>query len=129
MSTLNQKYRPYFSAAELLEIIHTFKQHPTPARMGIIKYLEGYLVKINHGIITPAHVPVLTAIQKLGFDPVLESMPTKTQIMQAAWEKVSLNPSAATPAEIELCMEYKYVHDLMTPKEMKDYEAANGFVS
>lgn len=122
----NQKYRPYFSGEELLEIIRTFKEYPSPKRMGIIKYLESFLVKINHGIINPAHTVQESAVQKLGFDTEFNALPTREQQMYAAWVKVTANPSSATPREIELCMEYKYLNKLMTRKEEQEFERANG---
>lgn len=122
----NQKFRPYFSGEELLEIIQTFKQHPSPKRMGITRYLESFLLKINHGIVNPAHTTQLSTVQKLGFDEVLNALPTREQVLYSAWIKVTANPSSATSKEIEACMEYKYLNKLMTPAEEREFENMNG---
>lgn len=124
----NQKFRPYFSGVELEEIITLFKEHPSPRRMGIIRYLETFLLKINHGMINVAHETKMTNVQKLGFDPAMESLPSKSEVMHSAWIKVTTNPSAATPREIELCMDYKYLNKLMSSEEEKEYERAMGLI-
>ena len=114
------KFRPYFTADELSEIISCLKSNPTPKRMHIIRYLEHYLLKINHGVVTAAHTTAPTIEQKLGFDPI--NTPSKQLLGEAAYQKQLINPVQCTPHEIAAAMEWRYTNGLMSPDEEKMYE-------
>lgn len=120
----NHKFRPYFTVAELLEIVAALKQNPTPNRMGIIRYLEGYILKINHSQITPQHTLSPTLAQKLGFS----DEPSVDMTGEAAYQKQLINPTHCTPKEIAAAMEYRYTHNLMSLDEVKKYEQEAGIV-
>ena len=115
------KYRPYFTRDELLEIISTLKSHPSPRRLQICKYLEGFMLKITHGVIQSAHTPQPTAEEKLGFAPI----PVSHEVTgEAAYQKWLLDPAKATPKEIEEAMDWRYRNNLMSPTEEAEYESS-----
>lgn len=115
------KYRPYFTRDELLEIISTLKSHPSPRRLQICQYLEGFLLKMEHGVIKAAHTPLPTQEEKLGFAPI----PVSHDLTgEAAYQKWLLNPVKATPKEIEEAMDWRYRNNLMSPTEEAEYENA-----
>lgn len=114
-----QQFRPYLSAPALLEIISALKSQPSPSRMPLIRYLEGFALKISHGTIAAAHTLNPSMEEKLGL-----SKPAEIQILTPAqcWEKWLDNPSACTPPEIESGMKWAYINDAMTPEQEALYE-------
>lgn len=123
--TGEQKFRPYFTAAELQEIITCLKSHPTPRRLTICQYLEGFVLKINHGIITPAHVNNPSLEQKLGMVDSSTPIPISHNLTgEAAYQKWLVSPTSATPKEIAEAMDWRYLNDLMSPDEEAEYERA-----
>lgn len=121
----SQKFRPYFTRDELLEIISALKSSPTPRRLTLCQYLEIYLLKINHGIIRPAHTIEPSLESKLGFS---ETVPVSHELTgEMAYQKHLINPLNCTPKEIAEAMDWRYRNDLMSPDEEKAYEQSNGF--
>jgi hypothetical protein len=121
----NQKFRPYFTAAELQEIITCLKSHPTPRRLTICQYLEGFVLKINHGIVSPAHTNNPSLEQKLGMVDPNQPIPVSHSLTgEAAYNKWLLSPVSATPKEIAEAMDWRYLNDLMSPDEEAEYERA-----
>ena len=121
-----QKFRPYFTASELLEIISALKAAPTHKRLVLVQYLEGFLLKINHGIVSPAHTNQPSLEDKLGFtvqDITDLPVPVPHNLTgEAAYQKWLANPVSATPKEIGEAMDWRYRNNLMSPDEEKDYE-------
>jgi hypothetical protein len=116
----NIKYRPYFTRDELLEIISTLKSHPSPRRLTICQYLEGFLLKMDHGIIKPAHTLQPSIESKLGFAPI----PVSHEVTgEAAYQKWLLDPVKATPKEIAEAMDWRYRNNLMSTEEEIAYES------
>lgn len=114
-----QKFRPYFTADELTEIISCLKSHPSTRRLQLAQYLESFLLKINHGIVSAAHTTKPSIEQKLGFDPI----PAPHHLTgEAAYQKWIINPLSATPKEIEEAQDWRYRNDLMSPAEESEYE-------
>ena len=120
----NHKFRPYFTITELQEIILALKQSPTPTRMGLIKYLEGFILKINHSQISPQHTLAPTLAQKLGFEE--PTLLPETITGEAAYQKQIINPSHCTPKEIAAAMDFRYTSGLMSKEEENEYEKACG---
>lgn len=124
----SQKFRPYFTREELLEIISALKSSPTPRRLTLCQYLEIYLVKINHGIIKPSHTLEPSLESKLGFSEQSSGVPISHELTgEMAYNKHLINPLNCTPKEIAEAMDWRYRNDLMSPDEEKAYEQANGF--
>jgi hypothetical protein len=120
MSGASQKFRPYFTADELTEIIVCLKSSPSTRRIQLAQYLEGFLIKINHGVISPAHTTRPSIEQKLGFTPI----PASHHLTgEAAYEKWLINPLSATPKEIQEAQDWRYRNDLMSPDEEREYES------
>lgn len=122
MAAGDQKFRPYFTAAELLEIISALKSAPNPRRLTLCQYLESFLLKINHGIITPAHTAAPSLESKLGFSPDTPVPADHNLTGEAAYNKWLTNPLHATPKEIAEAMDWRYRNNLMSPEEERNYE-------
>lgn len=121
---MSKKYRPYFTLPELHEIITALKSQPTPNRMTLIKYLEKYCLEITHSVREESYTPnprkALSQRLELDDSPPI---PQPIQITgEAAYQKQLINPLHCTPKEIEAAMEYRYLNDLMSPDEEKQYE-------
>lgn len=118
------KYRPYFTGEELGEIIHALKSSPSPKRQGIIKYLETFAVKIEHGIVAPSLVLESSLEEKLELSP-----PTGLSYQerrQLAYTKWTVNPTSCTPAEILLSQSFRYEEGLMSTEESASFEQSLG---
>jgi hypothetical protein len=116
----DQKFRPYFTAPELLEIITALKEKPSPARLAISRYLESYSLKITHGIVSPSHTMEPSIEQKLGFSEASNGSQSFTD--KACYDLWSKDPSGCTPRMIQQAVDYRYRNNLMTTEEEKDYE-------
>jgi hypothetical protein len=120
-----EKYRPYFTAEELSEIVLCLKSHPNPRRLTIVRYLEGFMLKINHGVISSSHTTLPTFEQKLGFTVPSTVVPIDHNLTgEAAYQKWLLDPAKATPKEIAEAMDWMYRNNLMSAEQEKDYEQA-----
>lgn len=124
MTIGTKKYRPYFTGPELQEVILALKQKPSPFRLGIIQYLETFQVKMERGIIRPAHVIEGTKIQKLevslgmGEKPVEDPNEPSASDLHKIWMDT---PQKLTPPQIDRVMSYRFQEGLMTPEEEKKF--------
>lgn len=116
-----QKYRPYFTAPELSEIIASLKENPTPNRLAISRYLESFNLKITHGVISPSHTLEPTIEQKLGFAPASQIEEFSEEELHKIWQE---NPRTMSPPGLSRVLDYRYRFNLMTPEEEKAYESA-----
>jgi hypothetical protein len=123
MRSTNQKYRPYFTSIELSELISALKETPKPSRIALIRYLEGFALKISHGIISSAHTLEPSMSEKLELDQtrqeIIDSIGSKRFNAYRKWRDF---PNKCTPGEIEMSQMYKYENDLMTPEEELELE-------
>lgn len=127
---MTEKYRPYFTAEELTEIVSCLKSHPNPRRLTIVRYLEGFMLKINYGIIGSSHTLQPTQAEKLGFHELTPGttvpgtpVPIDHNLTgEAAYQKWLLDPAKAKPKEIAEAMDWMYRNNLMSPEQEKDYE-------
>ena len=119
------KYRPYLSRAELSEILSALKSQPTSSRLGLIRYLDGYLTDIDRGTRAPNHTTKPTFVESLELEQAEPSSANQisTDLTYLRWKS---NPASVSPAELELVQAYRYQNDLMTESEERDYERANG---
>lgn len=125
MSIGTKKYRPYFTAPEMKEIITALKEKPSPYRLGIIQYLETFQLKMNHGLVQPAHVTEGTKIQKLEANlgmtatkPVEDPDEPSAPALHKIWMD---HPEKLTPPQIDRVMSYRFQEGMMTPEEEKKY--------
>lgn len=120
------KFRPYFTISEINEIIEALKTSPTPTRLGIIRYLTGFKLKCESGILTSAYSsnPRDSISQRLGFDPTNAETAQKDKkvLQEAAYQKQLINPKACTPHEIQMAMTHRYENNLMSEREEREYE-------
>jgi hypothetical protein len=119
----NHKFRPYLTVAEIQEIQAALKENPTSARMGLVRYLEGYLLKISHGQILPQHTNKPTLAQSLGFEPAAPQASKSPGELYIQWVS---NPASIKPNELDLVQSHRYTNGLMSPEEIEDYERAQG---
>lgn len=118
---MNEKYRPYFTQAQLSELILILREHPTnQIRKDLIQYLEGFNLRINHGLINPNHTAKPSLEQKLGFAPPVIRAPILTA--EQCFAKYTANPMLCTLDEIDRAQLYRYEHDLMSTIEEQEYE-------
>jgi hypothetical protein len=121
-----QKFRPYFTASELSYLIDSCKLR-TPINQSLLRYLEGFAIKIERGVSSPAYIsnPPATIDQRLGFSPptVLEPTihPAQLPAMNQLYEN-SVDRCKLSPAQIEAVQVYRYTNDLMEPAEEMEYE-------
>ena len=123
---MTEKFRPYFTAEELQEIILCLKSHPNPRRLTIARYLESFALKIKHGIISPSHTLQPTQAERLGFHEITiqsAGVPIDHNLTgEAAYQKWLVDPAKATPKEIAEAMDWMYRNNLMSPQQESDYE-------
>jgi hypothetical protein len=119
----NQKYRPYFTSSELSELISSLKENPKPSRIPLIRYLEGFALKIERGLITSAHTLEPTIEQKLELEishtEAVNSIQSKRFNAYRKWREFA---HKCTPDEIEQAQTYRYENDLMSEEEEKEYD-------
>lgn len=123
-SSGEQKFRPYFSAAELTLIIRTLKEAPAPA-LGLIRYLEGFAIKIERGVISPALHLEESMESKLGLST---SVPPEQSIENQAtlWESYPESRSKFSPVQLESIQAWRYENNRMSPEEETEYEKSIG---
>lgn len=126
MSIGTQKFRPYFTANELLEVITALKEKPTSARIALARYLDGFALKIERGTMEPQHILKGSVkqqfTQSLGLDT---PAPTKIPSKQV-YDKWTENPAQCSPAELMEVQMYRFHNDLMTGAEEAEYLVYNG---
>lgn len=119
-----QKFRPYFSAAELTLIIRTLKEAPAPA-LGLIRYLETFSIKIERGVISSSLTLQESMESRLG----LVSTGRKdqsTENLVTLWESYPESRAKFSPAELETIQAFRYKCGRMSPEEENEYEKSIG---
>lgn len=113
---LPQKFRPYFTPAELQEIIRCLKAAPTTS-LPLLRYMESFSIKITHGTISPQYVAMPSLESRLGME-VQAIEPSPEELFQL-WGKY---PDKTTPAQMELIQQYRWERGMMDPMEQMAYE-------
>jgi hypothetical protein len=116
----NQKFRPYFTASELTEVIRCLKTGS--ANKALIRYLETFAIKIEHGVMAANITLKPTIAEKLGMADRLPGTRTLQEQRADAYTKWSQDPSKCTSQEIARCLMYRYENDLMSESEEREYE-------
>lgn len=122
------KFRPYFTSAELSEVISALKSNPTPTRMPLIRYLEGFAIEIERGIRDANYKPTPTKRQAFIESLELEDSSSKLDKLYPyeIYNRWLANPNLSSPAELAIIQQYRYECDLMSIDEEAEYESANG---
>lgn len=118
----NQKFRPYFTPSELLEIISALKEQNK--NRNLIHYLEGFAIKIERGVLEPSITlqPTITDKLELGdTNTNLGDLLAKKKL--AAYSKWKLFPASCSPNELAQAKMYRYENDLMDSQEESEYES------
>ena len=119
------KYRPYFTASELSEVIRCVKL--SSQNISLLRYLESYALKISHGVIAESITLQPTLADSLELDspisPLNSSLESKRSKAYAKWLS---SPESCTPLEIELAHLYRFENDLMSPEEESIYLQSQG---
>lgn len=131
-----KKYRPVLSATAIAHIIALAKsEHPLSSRsIEVIATLSPFLAKIENAGVAPAYTekPVLSLEEKLGMPVPLHSVSkeqlanqTKEVYWNVCYNKYKINPVSCSLVEIEAAREHMYLHDLMSPQEIEEFEATH----
>ncbi len=115
-STAN-KFRPYFTHAQLSEIIRCCKL--ASSDLALLTYLESFSLKINHGIIDPAISLKPTLESRLGLATNTGPEPYSPAELYNIWKA---NPEYIRPADLIKVQQYRWENELMTPEEARHYE-------
>ena len=119
------KYRPYFTASELGEVIRCVKL--SSQNISLLRYLESYALKISHGVIAESITLQPTLADSLELDSPTSPLDSSLESKRAkAYAKWSQAPEACTPLEIELTHLYRFENDLMSPEEESIYLQSQG---
>ena len=119
-----QKFRPYFSAAELTLIIRTLKEAPAPA-LGLIRYLEGFAIKIERGVISSSLTLQESMESRLGLSTSVPPEQT-TENLVTLWESYPESRAKFTLPEIESIQAWRYENNRMSSEEESEYERSIG---
>lgn len=124
-----QKFRPYFTAPELELVISSLAT--TSPSSPLIKYLKGYQLKIDNGLLAPQITTSPSVFEKLGLDdpqiPQLSSHAVSKDLATLklfSYNKWRDSPSKCTIQELERATLYRYENDLLTPEEEASFEAS-----
>ena len=124
------KYRPSLTASQIVKIISLAKTESPLSidSMSIIGTLAPFAAKIETGVaranpiapvLTDNTVPIVlsdTGMDRLTKD-IIESYP------QDSYNLYRADPEECTMSQIQAALEYAYLNDLMSQKELHTYEA------
>lgn len=121
------KYRPSLKAEHITHIIATLKSGTvSQLDMEVLKVLVPFEAKINNGIIVPASIPTpkQSIEESLGMLPAPTASLTKEQQWEQSYQLYKRDPANCTLQIIAEAKEHMYLHNLMTPEEAAEFEAA-----
>ena len=131
----NKKYRPVLSAGAISHILALAKsENPiSTTSLEVIGILAPFMAKIENDAISAAYeaTPKMSLEEKLGIGmpSSMHSMevlkiPTvsKEEYWEQCYNKYKSNPISCTLSEIQAAREHMYLHDLMSPQEVREFE-------
>jgi len=120
------KFRPYFSPAELTEIIRCVKASST--NQSLLAYLEAFAIKIKHGVMQPQLTtnPPQSLESKLGLGGSMQEslpgpVPPTPAELYTIWKS---NPEFLSPPQLLIVHTYRWENGLMTEEESSRFETA-----
>lgn len=117
-----QKYRPYFTLAEIDEIINCLKSHPSPRRLQIAQYLTKFKIQAEFGLRESAYESKPSMMEKLGFSDT--PVPLSHEITgEAAYNAWVASPTSCSPKTIQEALEWGYANGKLTPEQEADFES------
>lgn len=113
-----QKYRPYFTAAELSEIIRCVKTSST--NQSLLAYLEAFALKIDRGLLQSQLTLQPSMEQRLGMAPSSTNSlaPTPTELYQQ-WKT---DPTKLIPVQLAIVHTYRWENGFMSDEESARFE-------
>lgn len=121
-----QKYRPSLSSSQIAYIIHLAERELPRSQdaTSILRSLKPFLVKIDCGGVevsyTAAARPAL--LDQLGAYSTSELAVSKTAYNEGCYVKMKESSSSLSEHELECALEHKYLNDLMSGDEERQYE-------
>lgn len=114
-----QKFRPYFTTAELTELIRCVKTSST--NQSLLAYLEAFAMKIDRGLLQ-SQISVQPSIeQRLGLvQSIISTAPTPIELYQR-WKT---NPINLTPPQLAIIHQYRWENGFMDDEESARFEAS-----
>ena len=119
-----QKFRPYFSPAELTEIIRCVKASST--NQSLLAYLEAFAIKIDRGVMSPQLTtnPPQSLESKLGLTGSSISalpgpVPPTPAELYTIWKS---NPEYLSPPQLSIVHTYRWENGLMDNEESSRFE-------
>ena len=123
---LTKKYRPYFTLPELEFLASAVRKSSLSEGelppIDLLRYLERYISDIKAGFRQENHTLKPSLEQRLELEDAGHAPKTSPSVLYSAWQA---NATLTIP-ELEIVAEYRYLNDLMTPKEEADYESKAG---
>lgn len=123
MSSNRSKFRPYFTTAQLAEIIRCVKA--SSKDLSLIYYLESFALKLKHSIIQPAHTSQPPLEEKLGFSSPVSAI-NQSIPPSELYATFLISPQSLTPPELEKVHQYRFENDLMDQDEEGEYLKSKG---
>ena len=121
-SLKRQIFRPALNGLEVIEIAAIQKRYAPLS--DVCKKFAIQEFKITQGVSDPSY------IKEVSIEERLESVPIhaldKKLSQKEAYDKWIISAEACTLAELADVMQYKYINDLMSPSEEKEYELSQG---
>ena len=129
------KYRPSLTQQQLTHIFTTLSaQQKSLINDECIAALRKYMIKIQVGLIAPSHVTEPQSLEdQLGFSTASQSSQSSNdshatqQIIhnsnvEALLKIYTENPSILTAAQLEKVQFHRYINNMMSPDEEKEYQ-------
>ncbi len=117
-SPLNSnKFRPYFTPAQLAEIIRCCKL--ASSDIALLSYLESFNLKITRDVISPALQTKPSLESRLGLASSTSMPEYSPAELHSIWLR---DPNFLTPKQLILVQQYRWENELMTPEEARSYE-------
>lgn len=127
-SKSKKKYRPVLSAGAISHILALAKSESpiTSASLEVISILAPFMAKIENDAISAAYeaTPKQSLEEKLGIGvPVTHPIVlAKEAYWEVCYSKYKTNPTSCSLQEIQAAREHMYLHDLMSPQEIAEFE-------
>lgn len=116
--TDTQKFRPYFTTAELAELIRCVKASST--NQSLLAYLEAFALKIDRGLLQSQLTVQPSMEQRLGMVPSSTSILAPTPI--ELYQQWKTDPTKLIPSQLAIVHTYRWENGFMTDEESARFE-------
>ena len=125
--------KPPYNPQKPADSTHAFSPEMQIVHHGLVGKINTLRTKIANDALNPAYSttkhsdPELAVLESLGAPEAEVAMLAGTETKEVYWKRCYLKysnaPVSCTIPEIEAAEEYRYLHDLMTPIEVKVFES------